>query len=286
MTTDQRLVDYVLGSLPEAEAERLDEASIVDDGMAARLRAIEDDLVDAYVRGRLSGVTLQRFERHYLASAHRRKKVEFARRFTNAVDRASTSSPVTPVPLLSSRSVWKLTAIAASLLVASVGLVMQTARVRSGMAVVQQERQALDRRAQDLHEETSDLRAAREIAAHAPERPRPTPEAPAIALLLFPQTREAGPVPAVVLPARATRITLELQLESAEPAAYQIGLRDPAVNQIVWRSAWTASAGRSLTVSVPASLLKPQHYSLDLSARQASGDVELVGSYAFEIASR
>ena len=59
-------------NLPE-DAERLDEASIVDDEIAARLRMVEHDLVDAYVRGRLTGDTLARFESHYLASPRRRE---------------------------------------------------------------------------------------------------------------------------------------------------------------------------------------------------------------------
>jgi hypothetical protein len=48
---DEQLVRYLLGLLPDEEAERLDELSIADDELAWRLRAVEDDLVDAYVTG-------------------------------------------------------------------------------------------------------------------------------------------------------------------------------------------------------------------------------------------
>ena len=44
---DRQLVDYLLGVLPEEELERLDEASIVDDDVAARLCDVENDLIDA-----------------------------------------------------------------------------------------------------------------------------------------------------------------------------------------------------------------------------------------------
>src|SRR5580765_7224603 len=80
------LVQYLLGLLPPEDAERLDEASIVDDDVAARLRSVEDDLVDAYVRGALTGETLTRFESHYLLSPRRRQHVAFAGRFLRAVD--------------------------------------------------------------------------------------------------------------------------------------------------------------------------------------------------------
>jgi hypothetical protein len=36
-------------------------------------------------------------------------------------------------------------------------------------------------------------------------------------------------------------------------------------------------------VSVPANLLKPQHYSLELTGRNAAGRSEVVSSYTFEI---
>ena len=92
---DRRLISYLLGALPDEEAERLDEQSIVDEGMAARLCILEDDLVDAYVSGALSGETLERFESHYLASPRRRQKVAFAKRLLAAVDRTS-ASPTPP----------------------------------------------------------------------------------------------------------------------------------------------------------------------------------------------
>jgi hypothetical protein len=75
---DQFLTWYLLGALPAAVAQRLDELSIADDALAARLSAVENDLVDAYVRNELSGEELERFKSFYLSSAKRRQKVEFA----------------------------------------------------------------------------------------------------------------------------------------------------------------------------------------------------------------
>ena len=47
MQDDRQLIRYLLGLLPEDEAQRYDEQSIVDDDVAARLRQVENDLVDA-----------------------------------------------------------------------------------------------------------------------------------------------------------------------------------------------------------------------------------------------
>jgi len=75
---DRLLVRYLVGSLPDEEAERLDELSITDDEVASRLRDLEHDLVDAYVKGQLTGGTLASFRSHYLASPAQREKVRFA----------------------------------------------------------------------------------------------------------------------------------------------------------------------------------------------------------------
>ena len=78
-TYDQNaLVHYLLGSLPEAETERLDELSIADAALAAKLEAAENDLIDAYVHGELTGETLEKFRTYYLASPTRRERVKFA----------------------------------------------------------------------------------------------------------------------------------------------------------------------------------------------------------------
>src|SRR5215203_1106443 len=86
---DQQLVRYLLGLLPDEAAELLDELSITDTEVADRLRSVEDDLVDDYVRGALAGESLDRFESVYLASPRRRDKVNFARGFLQSVARAA-----------------------------------------------------------------------------------------------------------------------------------------------------------------------------------------------------
>lgn len=78
---EQMLLKYLLGTLSEKETEQLDEMSVTNDDFAERLRDAENDLVDAYVRGELSGDTLARFKSHYLISARRKNKVSFAETF-------------------------------------------------------------------------------------------------------------------------------------------------------------------------------------------------------------
>lgn len=83
----QKIIEYLLGALPEAEAERFDELSFTDDEFADLLALAEKDLVDAYARGELDGATLEKFKSHYLASPLRREKVQFAEAFQIFTDR-------------------------------------------------------------------------------------------------------------------------------------------------------------------------------------------------------
>jgi hypothetical protein len=323
---DQQLVWYLLGLLPEADAEHLDELSISDDEVAWRLRVVENDLVDAYVAGTLTGETLKRFESVYLSSERRRQKVKFAGSFLRAVERKAAPAPADagarrepsrPAALAQERAerkvprstaAWWLAAAAALLLVASGALLFQEGRLRSGLSEAQTRSAALDQRTRELEQQLADQRTAnaettRELArvresmaALAQEstaaRPRDRAALPSLttALVLLPQTRAVGPIASLTLPAGTDRVSFELRLESNEFPRYEVALKDPATSQIVWRSGRLTSTLRgndpAVIVLVPASVLKPQHYSLELIGRRAAGASEVVGSYTVRIAPR
>ena len=92
---DDELLAYLLELLSAEDTERVELASITDDEVAARLRIVETDLVDDYVRGALTGVTLAQFESRYMASARRREGVRCASAFVRAIDRAAAQADST-----------------------------------------------------------------------------------------------------------------------------------------------------------------------------------------------
>lgn len=78
-TCDKRLLARcLLADLSPDEGEGLDELSIADDEFTSRLSAVENDLVDRYVRDGLSPENMESFSSSYLSSSKRRQKVEFA----------------------------------------------------------------------------------------------------------------------------------------------------------------------------------------------------------------
>jgi hypothetical protein len=321
--TDGQLVSYLLGLLPDEEAQRLDEASIADDEFVSHLRVVEHDLVDAYVSGTLAGDQLGRFESHYLASPRRRENVLFATSFLGAVERAASAQPhaahdrtlVFPIDRgdprrSSSRPVARaprskitsgLVAAAAVLLVACGALLFEVARLRSGLRMSQTESVAQGQRVRDLEQQLS-TQSATEVktawrlegargsgAASASRSPQPGQAVHMTALVLPPQTRAIGPVPTVALSPGADGVAFELQLESNDFPRYQVALNDPATNRIEWRSEPIAARSNgfapSISVIVPARGLKPHHYSLALVGLGASKS-EVVGSYTFQVERR
>ena len=327
---DQRLARYLLGLLPEEEAEQVDELSIADDEIASRLQVAEDELVDAYVSGTLSGDALQGFESYYLASPRRREKVRFAASLRAAVARvlvpadtdagadarqaaegAAPRASAQPAPhariLRFPKGFWMLAAAACVLLTVTGTLWLQDYRLRRGLNEAQAATAALDSRASELERQLDAQRAASAEAAKELERVRgqmatlgDRPGAAAageragvasqalgtIALTLLPQTRAVGPIAVLTVPPGTRRVAFELRLESSPLSRYQVALKDPGTSQIVWRSGRVSpSAGDSpsVSVTVPASVLKPQHYALDLIAQDADGNAQVVGSYAVEI---
>ena len=294
---DQYLIQYLLGLLPPEETERLDEASIADDDVAERLRIVEHDLVDAYARGTLAGDTLKRFESRYLSSPRRREQVAFARRFAPAIDRAAAvAAPAGKTWTL--RRLAPRLAAAALLLALSGTVLFQATRRSPGSIPAQTDSTAPDTARPDDEPaaQPKDAIARGAITVREPQPAAQTataaaqPAPPVVAIVLLPQTRGIAPIPALAVPRGTGRVAFDLRLESNDFPRYQVGLRDPAVNKIVWRSGWIvagSSAGQpTLRVTVPAGLLKSQHYTLDLTGRGIDARPTVAGSYAVEIVAR
>jgi hypothetical protein len=283
---DEQLELYVLGLLGEEDTDRLDEASIADDDVAARLRIVENDLIDSYVRGTLERPALERFESYYLSSPRRRANVSFAAKLLPAVDRAAAGAdyPAAADPVASrGKFAWRLTVAAALLFVACGALLFEGARrIRvTTDAAAKLERQPLDSE-RDGGPTTSVV--AGPVAPVAASEPGP------LAIVLLPQTRAVGPVPAFTVSSDTEHVAFELRLESNDFRRYRAGLKDPATNLILWRSVWTAAtastAGTSVRVVLPSAMLKAQHYSLDLAGDRRGGGGEVIASYAFHVLPR
>ena len=324
---EEVLKNYLLGASSRTDTELLDELSVTDDEVASGLRAIENDLVDAYVRGELSEEELAGFTSHYLASPMRREKVSFSKTFLAFADQEATalaeqsqrSTPESKWLLRKPRALgffaaphlallWGLTAAALVFLLAGGYLVLENLRLRHQMTQTQTERTALEQRERDLQrqlaeqhsadaETVKELEQVRESLAQLEQRlaanqqdtkNQPQSTLPStVSFVLSPQTRGVGQIATIAVAAGTDYVALTLQLESDDFHEYQVALKSPATNQIIWRSGKlkTNSSGKSKTISIKlrASLLKTQNYTVELAGIPRNGPSEIISSYSFKV---
>ena len=327
---DRLLTDYLLGSLSEEEAERLDELSFTDDELAARLQVVENDLVDAYARGEMAGATLERFKSHYLASPRRREKAAFARGFQDKLRQAVTTekqqrsfqeasvarefaptesflrryfSPSRPAVQ------WGLAAAALLVLLVSGWLTFDNLRLRDQMNQAQAEREEIQRRERELQTELEDQRSGdsekeRELAAlreRLAELERQSGRQPGaksdteperagssvVAITLAPQLRGASQPATVTIPADASYVAFELELEPSDFTSYRAELKARPGDELIWRSASlkakSAGDGKRIAVTVRAALLKSGVYNLEAHGVSPTGATEIISSYPFRV---
>ena len=314
---DQALIRYLLGSLPEADAERLDELSISDDALAWRLNSVENDLVDAYVRGELSGNDLAKFKQSYLSSPHRLQKMEFAgalnsfdaRTAITANQAAPTKTGPSSEPKekaskdLSSRRwfstprlalQWGFAGSALAMMLAASYLLFENGRLRKQTSEAQGSQVALKQREQELQRQLNEQRTANaELAKGAGQLHESQPnldQLKTFSALLLPPTRGAGRIAAISVPRGTDLVVLLLTLEADDFHEYRVGLKDPGTNQVVWRSAnleaALGSADKTVSISFPARLLKQQNYVLELSGESGNGRAEFIGGYPIRVVIR
>jgi hypothetical protein len=114
---DHELRSYLLGRLPEADAQRLEERLLADQETFETLRGVEDDLIDDYARERLDEADRRSFLERYGAQ---RGRVGFAR----ALHKRQPRAGVLPF----TRRQWFPMALAAALAIAAIGIVRAPGR--------------------------------------------------------------------------------------------------------------------------------------------------------------
>lgn len=92
--TDRRtLRDYLLGRLPEDQAEQLDSQLFADDALRQELEEEQDALIDDSIYGRLSEEEEKTFHEQCARSVHLREKVASLRLLVSALERQDAPSP-------------------------------------------------------------------------------------------------------------------------------------------------------------------------------------------------
>ncbi len=254
--TEKLITQYLLGELPEEQQIEIEDRAFSDKEFLASITAVENDLIDEYVREELPETARRRFETRFLASEGRRKRVEFARALahladeTRVTERQATTVTTAPVSWRDALAAFihglnpagkiALAAITLIVLLGGAWLIFQTVALRSRLTQLQAQQQSQQNDRQTLQQQmNAERRRSEELAAQLNQEKQQraqsdeslrrlsdtinqqtTPETPRsiiASLILLPgSARGATTQPKLVLPANATVAQLQIGIEPEE----------------------------------------------------------------------
>ena len=310
---DLPLRNYLLGFLNPDERQRIEQRLMIDSAAFVELRWIEDELIDDYLEGALSGREKERFENFFLSAPERRQKLDFAKALKryvaahrlkqnlvsiwknfwqtllhphNAVLRWSLVASLVFLAAGGSWSVMWISRLQNALEQAGTGesqkQLMEMEARNSELALSLQREQA---RLKLLEKEAADLRKGDKRGLSSLLRGQR--QSTLIAVTLDPGLlRDFGGSKRIQIPAGTNLAQFDLKMEPLDYPQYQAMLQRVDKGKL-WTqiSPKTESSvqGPFFRLIVPASILEQGDYVLKLSGITAVGDSEDIGSYYFRI---
>ena len=164
---DELIARYLLGDLTEEQQIEIEDRAFRDQEYQQNITAVENDLIDEYVRRELPETQRRQFEHLFLTSADRRRRIDFARALSTVVKEAEVterqSQPVvTPTPAgwreslsaflqgLTPAARFSLATASLVIVAFAAWLVTQSARQRSQLARLESDQQSQQNKQQDL----------------------------------------------------------------------------------------------------------------------------------------
>ena len=177
-TPKKDLVRYLLGELPEAEADVLEVRLLADEEVSEAMQEAEYELMDRYARNQLSAAQRQRFETHYLASPLHRERAVTASHLARAAD--ATPLHVVPQQTASAGVAWWRAMFAAPALAWSTALAFAVLSALAVWLLIERGRllnqlQVQQQRTLNLESEIAQLRQTTDqLMARSNPTPAPT----------------------------------------------------------------------------------------------------------------
>jgi hypothetical protein len=290
---EQMIRSYLLGTLSVQDTELIDELIFTDDDAAQQLRVVENELVDSYARGKLSGDALSKFESHYLVAPGHQQKVKTAQAlqiFLNRTSEAQTEPP-------RSRQVfpWWLAAAAVLVIGLSGYSLVQNFQLRNQIFQKKAEVEWLKQREDVLQtqlneqrtkisETEKELKSTREKLAQMKEPTVLQPDGKQIAFHLFPSTRSVADIPVLPIPDSTKIVIFNLKMEAKGFRSYRAKLKYIENPVSLWTSDQLKSKNHSLEVRMPTVVLNSEkNYLLEISGISADGAEKILTGYPFKV---
>lgn len=314
--SDQIIIRYLLNDMPSEEEAFFEEDYLADGDLFDDIRALEEELIDEYVRGSLSDYERQRFERHYLATATRRARVETARQLAHLCKQQSPAQAPAGIwnGLSSLRSYLRLltkqplTVATALFLVLAVSLGIEVFRLQGRRAALNEEHAALLRRNKEVEQnsalaskpEEHTQSVGQEKGNGGEKRPgnheRAQPQSATdqtVLLALVPGSRDIKGQKKAVISSQTKFLQLRVDLEQQDgenSGPYRVVVHNIDNDKEIWAQDGIKPRRKislqSFLFKVPADRFRTagsQDFMVTLSVRTANGGYEEIDSSYFRI---
>ena len=297
------MIQYLFGELSAEERAEFEDSYLKDSNVFHELVDLENELVDRYVLGKLSGAEQEKFERAFLADPARRQTVEIARSLLTysaaEEDVQSRKSPPVGEQRLQSGifRVWGIQVAAAAVFLVMVGgilwLVLNNRRLEKELAAFQRDQAtaAQDRQAkQALQQQVAGLQSDLRQRDGAIQQMAQLHDHDTVSFSLGQGlVRGSNEMATLVIPARASYVTLHVLIEQDSHPLYSLSFRT-VEGSLVWRS--DNLQGRSvndgdkeLVVTLPSRLFKKGDYVVRVSAGDED-PLHALSGYSFHVIKR
>jgi hypothetical protein len=304
---DSKIRDYLLGILPEAEQEPLEEQLLIDESIFGHILVKEDELIDDYLQGALSKQEKEAFEKHFLAASERQKKLCFARALSKSIASSTASKKENRLDwiLQSMRRLWPAPVTLPSYVMAAIMLLLGISLfgIALRLQVMQRETDQLRGKQvsalqleQDLRQQLDQANSRnRTLAEELQEQPN-TPEGQtrafqpplSLAFSLSPGlVRDLDALKTVEIPRNVKFVELNLHIMEAEKydlyRAVLLTINGDEVaiqNRLYFK---TRGSQQIATLAIPSSLLLPGDYLIRLLGVRTPDSPENIGKYYFRV---
>ena len=236
---------WLLGLLPQAESQSLEERFITDAALYEELFIIEDELIDDYLTGKLTVDERAAFESYFMNSTERQKQFRVANALRAFID--DSKQPIAKQPVIRA-GVFRTPLVAVSFVVTALLIV-------------------------------AFVWLAFSLRAPA------TGGSATVVLLPSGLTREGGSVQTVTIPKGIEVLQFELRLFRKDFQKYRATLLNADGNLVQKSDGLTptATGSPSVTLTVKAAKIPPGEYQLKLDGAGADGTFESAEGYRFVV---
>jgi hypothetical protein len=322
LTNEKTTVAYLLGELPDDQAEEFERRYLEDENLFQRMEEIEDELVDDYVGGALSAGRNAAFENHFLRTAARVEKVEFAQAMSERASlwkKTRETEVDDSIPAVGPHSIdtrqstvtkprWReFAAIAAALVFAVTSgalwfrvsnLQRQLEAAKRDEAVLRQSESDSRKGAGELQTQLSDeqkqSQALEEKINELEKFSTMDPSSRVVYAVqlgidyLIGDSKGSGPskVKFVAIPAKTSLIRLAVDFPKSDFQTFKVNLRR-SDRSTVWTRGGLKARGvrdnQTINLAIPADRIPNGDYDLVVSGVNTNGDTESVAHYALKV---